>query len=281
MSEDRAPKKRCTAVILAGGSGSRMKCGVAKQFMLLGGKPLLWYSLQAVQQSKVIDDCILVTGTGDVADGSVQYPEMEYVRSKIVEKYNFTKVDTIVAGGLERCWSVENALAALRDTDEKMRIPNHDGYVFIHDSARPFLTEDILQRTYQAVQKYHACVAAVPSKDTVKIVDEQAFAVSTPDRSRVWTIQTPQVFDTALITKAYGRLAALYRSQPEGKPDAWGITDQWDQQGGRGLPPVTDDASVVERFTDVRVRLIEGSYQNIKITTPEDLKVAEAFLKDE
>lgn len=257
MSEDRAEKKRCTAVILAGGSGSRMKSGVAKQFMLLNGKPLLWYSLMAVQQSEIIDDCILVAGNGESPEAGEAAGVLEYVRREIVEKYGFTKVDTIIAGGSERCWSVENAMAVLRDAGRQGRMPNRDGYVFIHDSARPFLTEAILNRTYKAVRQYHACVAAMPSKDTVKLADQDSFAVSTPDRNLVWTIQTPQVFDVALITEAYRKLREQYQSLQA---------------------PVTDDAGVVERFTDTPVKLVEGSYQNIKITTPEDIKIAEAFL---
>lgn len=260
MSEEKAvQKKRCTAVILAGGSGSRMHSDVAKQFMLLGGKPLLWYSLQAVQQSEIIDDCILVAGKADGAVGSSWLDTLEYVRREIVEKYDFTKVDAIIPGGSERCWSVENAMAVLRDGTEYGRAPNRDGYVFIHDSARPFLTEQILRRTYETVQQYHACVAAMPSKDTVKLADEEGFSASTPPRSRVWTIQTPQVFDSALITETYGRLREQYLHTSQ--------------------VPVTDDASVVELFSDVLVKLVEGSYQNIKITTPEDIKIAEAFLE--
>lgn len=258
MSEGRAEKKRCTAVILAGGSGSRMKSGVAKQFMLLNGKPLLWYSLMAVQQSEIIDDCILVTGNGEGTAAGESMSVLEYVRQEIVEKYGFTKVDTIIAGGSERCWSVENAMAVLRNTEGQSRVPNRNGYVFIHDSARPFLTESILSRTYEAVRRHHACVAAMPSKDTVKLADDECFAASTPQRSRVWTIQTPQVFDADLITEAYDRLRRQYSQSTQA--------------------PVTDDASVVELFSDVPVKLVEGSYQNIKITTPEDIIVAETFL---
>lgn len=273
MSGVRAQKKRCTAVILAGGSGSRMKSDVAKQFMLLDDKPLLWYSLRTIQQSEIIDDCILVAGREDADGGSAE--ALDYVRREIVEKYGFTKVAAIVAGGLERCWSVENAMAVLRDAQEHDCVPNRDGYVFIHDSARPFLTEEILRRTYEAVQQHHACVAAMPSKDTVKLVDEEGYAASTPDRSCVWTIQTPQVFDAALITEAYRKLSLLYQT-PDGQIAAVQSADS-DLSGSN--PPVTDDASVVERFTDIKVKLVEGSYRNIKITTPEDMKIAEAFLE--
>lgn len=241
-------KKRCTAVLLSAGSGSRMKSNVAKQYMMVNGKPLIWYALQTIEKSEIIDDCVLVTGASDI----------EFVREEIVEKYGFAKVDRIVAGGAERYLSVANALQFI--VEGGLSVPNQDGFVFIHDGARPFLTEKILQDTYEAVREFHACVAAVPSKDTIKIADEQEFAVQTPDRRRVWNIQTPQVFDTQLITGAYARLV---RELPVLK--AQGIA-------------VTDDASVVELFTEQKVKLVEASYENIKITTPEDVRTVEAWI---
>lgn len=240
-------KKRCTAVVLAAGGGSRMNSTVAKQFMMLGDKPLLWYSLQAVEGSEIIDDCILVTGKDSIS----------YVKDAIVDQFGFHKVDRIVPGGRERWESVANAMAAMGSSDR--RIPNRDGYVFIHDGARPFLNEEILRRTYEAVQEYHACVAAMPSKDTIKLADEGGMAVSTPDRRFVWSVQTPQVFDTELIVKAYGALR-----------------EKAEREGFEAVT-VTDDAGVVEAFTNCPVKLVEGSYENIKITTPEDMKIAEVF----
>ncbi len=241
-------KRKCTAIILAAGSGSRMKSDVAKQYMLLDGKPLIWYALHAAEVSDIIDECILVTGAEDIS----------YVRREIVEKYEFHKVKKIVAGGAERYLSVSNALQAM----EEGRMPM-DGYVFIHDGARPFLTEEILRNTYSAVQQYRACVAAVPSKDTVKIADKNTFAAETPDRRKVWNIQTPQVFEAKLIQKAYAKLQECHA----------------DLQS-RGIA-VTDDAGVVELFTEQKIKLVEASYRNIKITTPEDIEIAEAFLKFE
>ena len=139
-------KKRCTAVLLAAGSGSRMKSDIAKQYMLLGGKPLIWYALHVIEESSVIDDCVLVTGAEDIS----------YVQEEIVERYGFHKVDTIVAGGKERYDSVYQALKVIESGE--MRVRNRDGYVFIHDGARPFLTEDILRRDYEAVKTFRACV---------------------------------------------------------------------------------------------------------------------------
>lgn len=242
-------KKRCTAIILAAGSGSRMKSSVAKQYMLLDGKPLIWYALHAVESSDIIDDYVLVTGADDI----------EYVRKEIVERYGFQKITAIICGGAERYLSVGNALDVIEN--DILQVPNKDGYVFIHDGARPFLTEEILRNTYEAVQQYHACVAAMSVKDTVKIADADGFAAATPERKLVWAIQTPQVFDTQLILHAYGKLRE-HQAELEGK----------------GMM-VTDDASVVELFTDQKVKLVEGSYTNIKITTPEDISIAEGFLK--
>ena len=215
---------------------------MAKQYMLLGDKPVLWYSLNAMEQSAVIDDCILVTGSGDIA----------YVTGEIVKKYGFSKVSTVTAGGEERYLSVMKALRTMNEPD---------GYVFIHDGARPFVTGEMLARLADAVEEYHACVAAVPSKDTIKIADRDHFAIQTPDRRTVWNVQTPQVFETKIVMEAYDRLEAG--------------AERLRQQG----IAVTDDAGVVELFTNYRVRLVEGSYTNLKITTPEDMVIAEALLE--
>lgn len=235
-------EKKCTAIVLSAGSGKRMGGPVAKQYMLLAGKPVLWYSLNMVEQSSVIDDCVLVAGADDV----------EYVTTEIVQKYGFSKVRNVVSGGAERYLSVMNALKV---------VEGDAGYIFIHDGARPFLTEEMLVRLADGVEEYHACVAAMPSKDTVKIVDRDNYAIQTPDRRTVWNVQTPQVFDARIITDAYERLEMNLQRLHE-----------------QGIA-VTDDAGVVELFTNYRVHMVEGSYRNLKITTPEDMVVAEALLK--
>ncbi|MDE5937551.1 MAG: 2-C-methyl-D-erythritol 4-phosphate cytidylyltransferase [Lachnospiraceae bacterium] len=247
-------KKRCTAIVLAAGRGSRMGSGVAKQYMLLRGRPLIWYALHAVEESSVIDDCILVTGAEDIS----------FVKEEIVARYGFHKVKAVVAGGKERYDSVYNALRVLADgeTGQRDTRPDiKDGYIFIQDGARPFLTEEILKRCYEAVERDHACVAGMPVKDTIKIVDETGCAKQTPDRNFMWQVQTPQVFDAPLILSAYERLM-----QEKGRLLREGIS-------------ITDDAMVVETFTDCKVRLVEGGYENMKVTTPEDMVVAEALLE--
>ena len=248
---DNALKKkenRTTAIVLAAGSGKRMQSNVAKQFLPIGGKPVLCYSLEAFEQSDYVDEIILVAG----ADGLKTCKE-------IVERYGYTKVSAIVLGGKERYHSVWNGLCAA-GAEEDSTEAKPPKYVLIHDGARPFVTEAIIQRNIEALENDKACVTAVRSKDTVKIADENGYVVSTPNRSFVWNMQTPQSFDFTLVYEAYRKLI-----QEEEKVKAKGIV-------------ITDDAMVVETFTGVSVKLIEGSYENIKITTPEDLAYAEGLL---
>lgn len=236
-------RKKCTAIVLAAGQGKRMGTAVQKQYIELLGKPVIYYTLRTFQNSGIIDSIVLVVGGG----------QEQFAREMIVEKYHFTKVTAIVAGGAERYDSVWQGLKAIHGG--KVENADEDGYVFIHDGARMFVDEAILKRGYETVLRYRACVAGMPSKDTVKIVDDEGFAVQTPRRKYVWTVQTPQIFETSLITEAYKR---LMREQ---------------------CIDVTDDAMVVEQMMKLPVRLFEASYENIKITTPEDLKIAEGFLK--
>ncbi len=231
---------KTVAVVLAAGSGSRMNSDVKKQYMEIGGKPLIYYSIKAFEES-IIDDIVLVVSRGDI----------DYVRKEIVEKYGFDKVTAIVEGGLARYHSVRLGLmAAAQDCD----------YAFIHDGARPFVNRDIILRALHAVKTHGACVVGMPVKDTIKIADDNGFAVNTPDRAHTWLIQTPQVFSYKMILELYQRL-----DREEGELMAKGVN-------------ITDDAMVVEYFTDKKVKLVEGDYTNIKITTPEDIPTAEAIL---
>lgn len=244
MENRQREKKHGTAIVLAAGQGKRMGASVQKQYIRLDRHPLIYYTLQVFEESRVIDDIILVVGAG----------QEDYAYQEIVRKYYFTKVKAIVPGGKERYDSVWNGLKVLKSgaLGEEAK----QGYTFIHDGARPFVDEEILERGYAAVETHRACVAGMPSKDTVKLTDENGFAEATPLRRHVWTVQTPQIFETSLITEAYSRL--MREDSIE----------------------VTDDAMAVEQMMDVPVKLFEGSYQNIKITTPEDLEIAKVFLKD-
>lgn len=230
-----ADGKRTAAIVLAAGSGKRMGTSVHKQYLLIKDKPVIYYTLLAFETSDV-DDIILVTG----AD------EINYCRETIVEKYGFRKVRAVIAGGKERYDSVYEGLKALPDCD----------YVLIHDGARPLISKDLINANISCVQKENACVTAVPAKDTIKVADDNGYVADTPDRSKLWQIQTPQTFSYALVTEAYRKRA-----------EADDTT-------------VTDDAMVVEKYVNHPIYLLKGDYRNIKITTPEDLIIAEAFLND-
>ncbi|MCH5270989.1 MAG: 2-C-methyl-D-erythritol 4-phosphate cytidylyltransferase [Lachnospiraceae bacterium] len=242
-------KKKCTAILLAAGAGRRMESNVAKQYMLLGNKPVIWYGLQAFACSPMIDDIILVVGRG----------EIPYVQKELIEKYGFSKVRSIVEGGAERYHSVENALKLLREGTAFAE--NREGYIFIHDGARPLVTEKIIEDTYKAAEACGACCAAVPVKDTIKLADEDGFALQTPKRSSLYAVQTPQVFSAPLIFEAYAKLQKQEKALAES-----------------GVFP-TDDAMVVEQLMGRKVKLVEASYENLKITTPEDLELAEGILR--
>ena len=236
MGEEK--KAYCTAVVLAAGRGTRMGTSTAKQYLEIVGKPVLARALDAFQSSPLIDDVILVTDQAHV----------EYCRAQIVEPGKYTKVTRILEGGRERYESVWSALRAIRPLEQPQ-------YVFIHDGARPFVTQEIIRRAYEMALKWKACVVGMPVKDTIKITDGAGGISSSPDRRRVWMAQTPQVFEHGLICEAFTR------------------------QMREDCSAVTDDAMVVEKQMGVQVHMVEGSYENIKITTPEDLEIAEIFAR--
>ena len=227
------------AIVLSAGSGTRMKSDIPKQYLPLCEKPVIYYSLKAFEDSPV-DEIVLVTGAGDI----------DYCRSEIVEKYHFHKVKAIVPGGKERYDSEFEGIKAIKNAD----------YIMIHDGARPLLTQDIILNSMETVQVEQACVVGMPVKDTIKVIDSDNYAVDTPNRSNLWLVQTPQSFSLELIWDAY---SCLHEKQKKGE----------------AVPAITDDAMLVEQMLGRNVKLIEGSYKNIKVTTPEDLLVAKIFLK--
>ena len=227
-------EEKIAAIVLAAGEGKRMGSGIPKQYMLIKSRPLVYYALKAFEESAV-DEVILVTGED----------EIDYCKEYIVDRYHFNKVTKIVPGGWERYASVYFGLEAIEDAD----------YVLIHDGARPMINAELVQKCIYYVKKYRACVVGMPSKDTIKVVDQENYAVRTPERKTLWQVQTPQCFEFDLVKKAYEKMM----ENDDGK--------------------ATDDAMVVEQETGTKILLVEGSYQNIKITTPEDLAIAEAFLR--
>lgn len=221
------------AIIVAAGRGKRMNSKTSKQFLCINGKPVLYYTLQAFSRNKLIDSIILV----------LPEKQIQYCKSQIIEKYGILKIDKIVAGGNERQDSVFNGLKSVTDCD----------LVLIHDGVRPFVDDRIIEEGIKYAGLYNACTCGVVPKDTIKIKDSKGFALSTPERNSLFSVQTPQCFKYELIYKCHEKL------------NKEGII-------------VTDDTMVVERY-GYNVYLYEGSYKNIKITTQEDLVIAERIIE--
>lgn len=229
---------KITAIVLAAGSGSRMKSKTKKQFMEIKGKPVIWYSLFEFERSRV-DEIILVTGKEDI----------DYCKKEIVEKYNFKKIKNVVAGGSERYESVYNGLKEVTGN-----------IVLIHDGARPLINNEIIERSIEGTIKSDACVVGVPVKDTIKRANKEGYIIDTPNRSELWITQTPQSFKTDLVKMAYKKMKE-------------------ELEKGNTTLNITDDAMVVEEFTTNQVRFVQGDYKNIKVTTPEDIDIAELFIE--
>lgn len=220
-------------VIVAAGTGSRMNMGINKQFIKLEGKEIIAYTIEKFYNNSNIEDIVVV----------VKEDESEFFKKEILDKYNFKNIK-IAYGGKERQDSVYNGLKSL---DKKCDI------VLIHDGARPFVSDKIIDNCIEEVKEHKAIVVGVPVKDTIKVIDNDKNIVDTPNRSVLWAVQTPQTFDYNILLDAY--------------KDAF-------KSGFYG----TDDAMLVERI-GYKVKMVEGSYNNIKITTKEDLSVGSQILK--
>jgi len=224
-----------STVIAAAGKGTRMNLDINKQYVEICRVPLLARTLKVFQDSSLIDEIVLVVNKDDFI----------YCKQEIVDRYNFTKIKTIVTGGDTRQDSVRNGLGEVSGKTE---------IVLIHDGARPFISDSCMAECIMAAYDYGASCVAVPVKDTIKRADSSGFVVETLDRSQLWQIQTPQAFKYTLILEAHNK--AL-------------------EEGFYG----TDDAMLVERL-GYKVKLVMGSYNNIKITTLEDLLLAETIIEN-
>lgn len=227
-------KEKVTAIVLAAGKGSRMHSDIQKQYMTLLDRPVITYALEAFEKSSV-DEIVLVVAPGEV----------DYAQKNILDQYQYAKVTQIITGGAERYHSVYKALCAIPE----------EGYVLIHDGARAFITKELIEFCIKQVKKDKSCVMGMPVKDTIKIVDEDCYAVDTPPRSTMWQVQTPQCFVTEEIREAYRKMMEA------------------------GNDSATDDGMVMETYGVRGVRMIQGSYENMKITTPEDMLLGEAILR--
>lgn len=221
-----------SAIVLAGGRGKRMGSVQSKQYIDLNGKPILYYTLNHFINNKNIDKVILV----------IPEDELEFCRNEVLDKYNL-KIDSIAFGGEERQDSVYNGLKKADGSD----------IVLIHDGARPFVSERIIEEGIKYARMYGAAAPGVMPKDTIKVKNQESFSLETPDRNNLVAVQTPQVFDYNIIFGCHKKVKEKHLD-------------------------VTDDTMVVELFGN-DVYLYEGEYTNIKITTPEDLILAQYLVE--
>lgn len=220
-----------TVIIVAAGNSVRM--GSPKQFLNIGDKPVLVRAILPFEKSELIHKIIVVVRPEDIL--KVQ---------NLVNEYNISKVTDIVEGGETRAQSVYKGLERC-DSDTK--------HIFIHDGARPFVTPAVIERVREGVQLYGAVSCAVPVKDTIKEVETCGRVSKTPDRSKLFTIQTPQAFEYEKYLNAIKK--------------------------AENIEIFTDDCAVVENAGH-DVYLVQGDYRNIKITTPEDIVIANALLQN-
>ncbi len=251
------------AIILAGGAGLRVGAPIPKQYIEVNGRPLLYYSVKAFEESNI--DKISIVADKD---------HMQFVLDEIVDKYNFKKVISVCEGGVERFNSAFHGLDDLKDT------AGGEDIILIHDGARPFITAEIINNVIEETKNNGAAIAAMPVKDTIKIAKEVgkessscdekrtsssvnscsggAFVEATTPRALTWQVQTPQGFNYAKLFEAYKEISA------RGKDE-------------RAL--ITDDSMIWESvYKDAPVKLVKASYSNIKITDEGDLEVAKAHL---
>ena len=222
--------KYCGAVIVAAGNASRMG-GIDKVMAPIGGEPMIKRTARAFQECEIVRQIVIVTR-----------PDLLETIMELCKEYS--KVTAVIVGGKTRQESVEAGLAAL---SSKVKV------AAIHDGARPLITDAVIDRVVRAGSTYGAAIPAVPVKDTIKTV-KGGLVTSTPDRSRLQAVQTPQVFDIDLLKAA---LKKAYDDE---------VT-------------VTDDSGAVERI-GMKVKVVAGDERNIKVTTPMDLKIAEVLLED-
>jgi len=225
--------EKIIAIVPAAGLGSRLGLGKNKAFADVGGLPLLVQCMRMLADTDCVSRVIAVVRPQEVKEAELMLEEYS-------KEYYPLLPFCVVAGGKERQDSVANALSAVTESD---------GYIAVHDGARPFAGKEVFKRVLKAAADSGAAIAAVPVKDTVKVVDENNLVQYTPVRSTLRAVQTPQIFKISILKQAYELLQ---------------------KQHGN----VTDDASLIERL-GIAVAVAEGSYENIKITTPEDLILAE------
>ncbi|MBR4643102.1 MAG: 2-C-methyl-D-erythritol 4-phosphate cytidylyltransferase [Selenomonadaceae bacterium] len=223
-----------TAIFPAAGSSKRMGGGVNKNLLEIAGEPILIRTLKTFSQVERVNFLIVI----------VAAHEVETVE-KLLRGTKGLKSWVVTIGGSERQYSIANGLKLLPDDAE---------IILVHDAARPLISTRTINDVIDAAEKFGGAIAAVPSKDTIKIVDAEGFVKHTPPRSELVAVQTPQGFRREILLQAYEKAAT---------------------ENFLG----TDDSSLAERL-GVKIKIVASDYQNIKITTPEDMTIAESFLRD-
>lgn len=273
------------ALIVAGGSGKRTCSKTPKQYVDINGYPLLYYTIAAFQESGV-DEIVIVADREHI----------EFCEDMELQ-YGFSKIHGVVEGGSERHFSVLNGLRYLKKEIKP-------GLVLIHDGARPYIQPDIINEVIDAAEEYGAAIAAMPVKDTIKVASRDGFVLGTTDRETTWQAQTPQGFDFDLIYEAYEQIVGTL-DENESYGGAQGVEkfeeledndeidsgddasptlevmEMDDEEFLNSMPKITDDAMVYQMaFGGKRVKLVKAGYDNIKITTADDLDCAECLLGD-
>jgi len=228
------------AIILASGMGKRMGAGKNKTLLNLGNKPLIFYALENFEKSKVIDKIILVVKE-----------EEKKVFQLIVEKYKLKKIEAIISGGKERQDSGYNGVIFVKENFKKLE---KDSILIFHNGANPFVAQNEIKEVILNTKKFGASVVAHKTKDTIRQVDKNGNSIGVIDRSNLWNMQTPQAIKFPLAVKAF-------------------LKAKMDNFLG------TDDVSLVERLGK-KVKVIEASQNNFKITTPLDLELARIILRN-
>ena len=226
-------------IIAAAGSGRRMGRETPKPYLSLAGQPLILHTLMKFQNSEIVDDIVLV----------VRENELTRVKDEIITGYHLTKVTQVIEGGQERQDSVACGLKQIWDVN----VNNDHDIVMVHDGARPFVSEDMIRECVNGVQDCGACIMGLKITDTIKKVGDENIITDTIPKKELWIAQTPQCFRLSLLREAV--LCA-------------------ERDGFYG----TDEAALVERLPHP-VRVIPGSFWNIKITYPGDVRIAEKILK--
>ncbi|WP_262246913.1 2-C-methyl-D-erythritol 4-phosphate cytidylyltransferase [Parapedobacter soli] len=226
------------AIVVAGGTGTRMGSDTPKQFLLLNGLPVMMHAIQAFHRSSSSPHIITVI-----------HPSLRDTWSALCEKHHFEIPQTVVAGGTSRFESVKNGLAAIKSTETALAT----SLIAVHDAARPLIPAALIDKVYQQAALTGAAALATPSTDSIRIISSNGSKNNAFPRANVYLMQTPQVFSGTILFDAYTQAYESY---------------------------FTDDASVVEK-KGYPITLVDGDVQNIKVTFPKDLRIAELFAKNE